>query len=314
MTRLLITGATGLLGSSLAREAARAYQVFGLSRERAAFSSSWKHVPVDLTDGGATRRCLDEVRPDLILHCAAVTDVERCEAQREYAEAMNVGATERIAQWAGQHGARLTFISTDSVFDGTAGGYREEDAPRPVNHYARTKLAGEQAATSLCADSLIVRTNFYGWNENGKPNLAKWILGKLFREETLEAFTDVRFSALFANDLATVILELISRGASGVFHVAARNSCSKYEFAVLVCRAFRFDSQRIKPTVLEEFSFAAARPRNTSLSAAKCERFLGREMPDVEQGVAAFAQAMHAFRFMQVHERQVSGKAAAVSR
>lgn len=294
MTRLLITGATGLLGSSLAREAGRAYQVFGLSRRPAAASLIWKHVVVDLTDSDATWRCLDELRPDSILHCAAVTDVERCEAQKEYAEAVNVGATERLARWAGQHGARFTFISTDSVFDGMTGQYREDDAPRPLNYYAHTKLIGEQAAASLCEDSLIMRTNFYGWNENGNPNLAKWMLGKVLRGETLMAFTDVCFSALFVNDLAKLILELMSRGANGLFHVGTRNSCSKYEFALLLCNVFGLESKTVKPMLLGEFSFVAARPRNTSLSAAKCERFLGREMPDVDQGIAAFAQAMHA--------------------
>ena len=293
MPKLLITGDTGLLGSSLAQEAGVIYEVFGVSRQITAPCLSWQHMFLDLTDSEATWRCLEKVRPDSIVHCAAMTDVERCEAQPEYAETVNVRAIEVLARWAARESAQFTFISTDSVFDGTSGGYNEQGTPRPLNHYARTKLAGENAAAGLCANSLIVRTNFYGWNRNGKPSLAKWMLSKLLRDEEVAAFTDVRFSPLFVNDLANAILELISRGANGVFHVGAKNSCSKYEFVLLLCKAFQFEPGRANPIRLEEFPFVAIRPRDTSLSVAKCTNFLGREMPDVAQGTAAFAKAMH---------------------
>lgn len=313
MTRMLITGDTGLLGSNLVREASEIYEVIGLSRGSCSSYGSWQHISTDLIDGDATCRCLDEIRPDFIVHCAAVTDVERCEAQSEYVHAVNVGATERIARWAGQHDASLTYISTDSVFDGTKGSYSEENAPAPVNHYARTKLAGEQAAAGLCADSLVVRTNFYGWNENGKPTMAKWMHHKLLCGETLMAFTDVYFSPLFVNDLAKLILELISRGANGIFHLGAKNSCSKYEFANLLCKAFGFDSRRIRPILLEEFPFVAPRPRNATLSVAKCTQFLGREMPEVEQGIAAFAETMRSNAATRVEDIKADRKGAAVS-
>lgn len=292
MAKLLITGDTGLLGSSLAQEARQVHQVFGVSRTETPFLVSWDHRPVDLTNADESLGYLRETRPDMIVHCAAVTDVEQCEAEAEYAQAVNVETTKRLAQWAGKNGAQFTFISTDAVFDGVKGEYREEDEPGPLNVYARTKLEGERVANQWCADSLIVRTNFYGWNRSGKTNLGKWVHGKLLRGETLRAFADVRFSPLFVNELAKLILELISGGAKGVFHVAASDSCSKYEFALLMGTAFGFDTQGAKPIQLEEFSFQAQRPRNTSLAMGKCAQFLGREMPTVEEGMRAFVRAM----------------------
>jgi dTDP-4-dehydrorhamnose reductase len=292
MAKLLITGDTGLLGSNLAHAARALHQVFGVSRATEAISASWDHEPVDLTDASATLRYLDEIRPDVIVHCAALTDVEQCETQPAYACAINVEATERLAQWAGRNGARFTFISTDSVFDGKAGGYHEEDPPRPLNQYARTKLAGEDVARRCCAESLIVRTNFYGWNWNGKSNLGEWMHGKLLRGEPLMAFTDVWFSPLFVNDLAKLILDLVSCDARGVFHVGARDMCSKYEFAFLIGQLFCLDTGKIKPILLEDFPFQARRPRNTSLEVGKCAQFLGREIPTVEEGVIAFEKAM----------------------
>jgi dTDP-4-dehydrorhamnose reductase len=294
MTKFLVTGDAGLLGSSLACAASRLYEVLGVSRSAPVFPSNWRHTSLDLRDADATRRYLDEMRPDTIVHCAAMTDVEQCEAQPADAHAINVEATERLARWAGQNGAQFTHVSTDSVFDGSAGGYREEDPPRPLNQYARTKLAGENEAARWCADSLIVRTNFYGWNQTGKANLGKWMLGRLRRGEPLAAFSDVRFSPLFVNDLAKLILDLSLLRAQGLFHVAAQNSCSKYEFALLLGRAFGLDTRNIKPIPLEDFPFRAQRPRNTSLAVTKCGQLLGREMPTVEQGTIGFVKAMAA--------------------
>lgn len=296
MAKLLITGDTGLLGSSLAREALQFYQVVGASRATEAISASWEHKSIDLTDAEATLRYLDAIRPDFIVHCAAVTDVEQCEMQPAYARSTNVEATGRLAQWAGRNGARFTFVSTDSVFDGTTGRYREEELPRPMNQYARTKLAGEEISRVWRRDSLIVRTNFYGWNRNGKPNLGRWMFGKLFRGEELLAFTDVRFSPLFVNDLAKLILDLISRGAKEIFHVAAGDLCSKYEFALLLGQAFGLDTRNVKPILLEDFPFQARRPRNTSLAAEKCAQFLATTLPTVEQGMRAFARTLNAER------------------
>ncbi|MGB6482870.1 MAG: SDR family oxidoreductase [Candidatus Acidiferrales bacterium] len=292
MAKLLITGDTGLLGSNLAHVTRQLHQVFGVSRATEAISGSWDHRSVDLTDGDATLHYLDKTRPDVIVHCAAVTDVERCEMQPAYAHAVNVEVTERLAQWAEKNGAQFTFVSTDSIFDGVAGGYREEDPPQPLNQYARTKLAGEEIVRRRCTNSLIVRTNFYGWNQSGKPNLGKWMHGKLLRGEPLMAFTDVRFSPLFVSDLAKLMLGLILRGAKGVFHVAASDLCSKYEFAFLLGKAFRLDTRKVESILLEDFPFQARRPRNTSLAVTKCAQFLGREMPTVEQGVIAFEKTL----------------------
>jgi len=292
--RLLITGDTGLLGHALAAESLenQSYEIFGVSRSALGSWADWNHRALDLTDPAATLGYLDEIRPDFIIHCAAATDVDQCETQQVRAWMINIDATERLAQWTARNGVRFTFVSTDSVFDGTQGGYCEGDLPRPLNHYARTKLAGEQAAAWWCPDSLIVRTSFYGLNARGRPNLAKWMYGKLACAEPLRAFVDVRFSPLFVSDAAKLILELISRDAKGIFHVGAAESCSKYEFAVLLARELHCETGRIQPILLKEFPSGARRPKNTSLAVGKCAQFLGRGMPTMEQGLRAFARTI----------------------
>lgn len=292
MSRLLITGDTGLLGSAIATEALREFDVFGLSRTVSATSLEWKHKSLDLLDEEGTQRFLHEIRPRVIFHCAAATDVEQCEQDAARTHALNVGTTEHLSGWAGRNGVRFIYVSTDSVFDGIRGGYTEQDAPAPLNEYARSKAEAEKATLRSCPDALIVRTNFFGCNDRGKPNIGKWMYEQLVRGETLPAFTDVRFSPLYVEDLAKLVLHLTSRGAKGVFHVAARGSCTKYEFALLLGRALELDTARIKPCLLSDAQFRATRPGDTSLCAKECENFVGREMPTVQKGIERFAERL----------------------
>lgn len=292
MARLLITGATGLLGSNLVSEAAESYEVIGWSRSCTAMPSGCAMDCVDLANTHITTRRLHERRPDVIVHCAAMTDVERCEREPSVARVMNVEATRTLVRWCAQHGARFVFISTDSVFDGTCGHYGEDDRPAPVNEYARTKLAAEAVVTDCLPDALILRTNFYGRNFKQKLSLAEWMLKKLARREPLPAFVDVRFNPILANHLGRIILDLIAYGAKGVFHAAARDECSKYEFALLIARIFGLDAGEVIAASIDDFGFAAQRPKNTTLAVGKISDFLGREMPSVEEGLRSFKQSL----------------------
>lgn len=311
--RLLITGDTGLLGSAIAGAARRRFLVFGMSRTRPAGPIEWNHRSIDLFDERAIERCLDETQPQAIVHCAAATNVEECEQEPGRVRALNVGATERLACWAAQSQARFVYISTDSVFDGLRGGYAEDDLPAPLNQYASSKAEGEKATLQRCRDALILRTNFVGRNRYGKPNVGKWMHERLAGGQPLPAFSDVRFSPLFVEDLAGFILELLVRGARGTFHVAARDSCTKYEFAQRFGIALRVDTSRIKPVLLKDAGFRAMRPTNTSLCVRKCEEFLGRSMPSVEEGIAKFVKALADSNCGQFVRERESDRSAAMN-
>lgn len=292
MARLLITGATGLLGSNLIWEAAESYEVIGWSRSCTAMPSGCAMDRVDLANADITTRRLHERCPDVIVHCAAMTDVERCEREPDVARVMNVDATRILAQWCELQGARFVFVSTDSVFDGRCGNYSEENRPAPVNEYARTKLAAEAAVTDCLPDALILRTNFYGRNFRQKLSLAEWMLKKLARRERLPAFANVRFNPLLASHLGRIILDLIAHGATGVFHAAAKNECSKYEFALLIAGIFGLGADEVMAASVDDFGFAAQRPKNTTLAVDKISGFLVREMPSVEEGLQSFKQSL----------------------
>lgn len=247
----------------------------------------------DLTDFPATMACLDQVRPSVIVHCAAVTDVDQCEVDLAAADRLNVGATELLSDWARSRGAFLVYISTDAVFDGRRGHYSEQDAPAPVNHYAQTKLRAEKAVRRrLPQSSLVVRTTLHGWSHSGRLSFSEWILRGLLLGEQRTLFSDVRFSPLLANDLARLVLELVARRASGTYHLGARDSCSKYEFGLCLARVFGLPSDSLVPISADEFPFKTRRPKDISLVVDKVSALLGRPTPSVEEGLRSWKASL----------------------
>jgi dTDP-4-dehydrorhamnose reductase len=282
---VLITGLSGLLGSNLARLcAAAAIPVAGIVHRRTSSIPGVCQMTADLC--AANYKLKLEARSGWVIHCAAATDLDWCEQNEAGALAINVEATRRLAAQATRSGWRFLYISTDSVFHGARGQYREEDVPAPLNVYARSKLAGEKAALAEAPDALIIRSNFYG--QNGGANLAEWLLNRLSAGARVNGFDDVIFSPLFVNDLAALLLKLAAGGQSGLFHLGASNHCSKYDFAVKIARAFQLDTSLVARSSIESCAHVAKRPLNTSLDIRKAVRALGCNLPTVDEGIRTF--------------------------
>lgn len=291
MKRILITGATGLLGSSVCARAAKDFEIYGVALTSRAFPRDCVPFRFDLTDRGKTTQCLEDTRPDVILHCAAITDVDRCEAEPAAARDLHVKVSRMLAAWAGNTNCSFVYVSTDSVFDGRAGNFKELDLPSPLNEYARTKLEGEIEVLEANPSALILRTNFYGWGST-RRNLATWILDRLASGQRVKAFADVYFNPLPAGAVAVIILELAERNARGTFHIGAINSCSKYEFARQIADIFDFPIEAVIPASVDKCHFKAQRPKNTTLDVSKLSAFLNREMPLVQDALQEFRKQM----------------------
>lgn len=233
---------------------------------------------------------LSGARPDAVIHCAALTDVDACEARPAEAERENVVVTARIAAAAASAGAFLAYISTDSVFDGTRGGYGEDEAAVPVNVYGRTKLAGEAAVRAAIAPDrwLVARTAIYGWNALQKRSLAEFFLARLEAQEPVSGFADSIFTPILVDDLAEALLELIAAGAAGLFHVAGSEAVTKLEFGRRVAATFGFDPSSVTPSHRAAAKQIAPRPRDVSLRTSKVASALGRRMPNVDEGLMRF--------------------------
>lgn len=288
MSRILVTGASGLLGANLTLAACDRYDVVAIYCNHTIRSERFLSQCVDLSLEDNVFDLVEHIRPDWIIHCAAATDVDRCQEEPVMAWRYNAEMTKYLATAARRAGSRMVYISTDSVFDGRRGNYTEEDEPFPINVYAKSKLAGEQAAQAELDHVIVIRTNLYGWNVQNKLSLAEWILNNLKLGNSINGFRDVYFTPILVNDLVDVILLMLGQEFYGLYHVAGSQRCSKYEFGCKLATVFGLDAKLIQPTLIAESSLAAPRPLDTSLCVSKVSQALGMHMPDLISGLQRF--------------------------
>jgi dTDP-4-dehydrorhamnose reductase len=272
METVLVIGGSSLVGSKVAALASESFKVVATYREenpripRVEFAMLHKER---VEDGMALVRA---TRPAFVVDAAAAHHVDRCEEEREFAWQTNAGSSGALARVATDVGARYLFVSTDFVFDGRKGRYREEDVPRPLNYYGETKLAGEHAVLAATADHLVVRSSgLYGWND-GRLNFGTWVLSSARARTPINVATDWVGSPTFADDLAAGILQLLRVPDGGVYHLAGGDALSRYDFAVRLLRAFDLDPAMARPVRREELHLKAPRPADSSLSSAKAKR------------------------------------------
>ncbi|HET7011748.1 MAG TPA: SDR family oxidoreductase [Anaerolineales bacterium] len=290
MTRVLVSGASGLLGANLVLSLIERHEVIGITRTTGLRHGRLEAHRIDLAEPGAARRVLEETRPEAVVHCAAATDVDACERDPSTARRLNVDMAESVARAAAEAGTRLLHISTDAVFDGEGGPYAEDDVAQPINVYGETKLAGEKAVLSANPGALVVRTNFFGWNATSKVNLAEWFVNRVQSGAEAQGFTDVFFSPLLVNDLAGLLEALLGSDANGLLHLPGRDCVSKYDFGRRVVRAMGLDERRVRPARSEAAALPARRPLRVCLDGAKARELLGSSLPSIDDGIATLAR------------------------
>jgi dTDP-4-dehydrorhamnose reductase len=289
--RILVTGASGLLGLNLALEAAKDHTVFGQVNSHSLRFSPFTVLEADLLapgagDCGATLdRLLEQAQPDWVVHCAALAIVDACEADPARARQLNTEVPGKLAELVARGGARLVHISTDAVFDGQRGGYTEEDFPNPLSVYARTKLDGEHAVAQANPQATIARVNLYGWSLSGTRSLSEFFFYNLKAGRSVLGFTDVFFCPLLANDLAQVLLKILASDLSGLYHLVSSECITKYEFGIALARRFGLDEGLITPSSVASGGLNAARSPKLTLRTDKLASALGQPLPGISTGL-----------------------------
>jgi dTDP-4-dehydrorhamnose reductase len=294
--RVLVTGASGLLGLNLAFELSGSparHAVTGVVNAHALRLQPGQVLPfavvqADLMAAGALERLLDEAQPDWVIHCAALANLEACEADPELARRLNAELPGRLAQLVCQRGARLLHVSTDAVFDGRRGGYSEQDAPAPLGVYAQTKLEAEFAVLAADPQAVVARVNLFGWSLQGRRSLGEFFVNNLRAGKPVMGFTDVIFCPLLVNDLAAIFSEMLEKGLSGVYHTVSSECLSKYEFCRRVAAQFGLDGSLIQPTRVADSGLTAARAPNLSLNTEKLAGALGHSLPAIAPALERF--------------------------
>lgn len=233
---------------------------------------------------------LDRVRPDIIVHAAALTNVDECERSPDEAMHINVELAENVASVARSLGVKLVHISTDHVFDGRRAWCSEDDVPHPLNTYAASKLGAEERVGAIMPDALIIRTNFFGWGHARRQSFTDWIIHSLRHGSQITMFDDVYFTPILADRLAEYAHALIDKGQSGIFNIVGDERLSKYEFGLKVADAFGLPRERITRGHVAQSALVAQRPKDLSLTNTKAKKVLMRDFGNVAQYLTELRQ------------------------
>lgn len=289
-TKLLVTGASGLLGNKIVELAKNDYTIIPIHKTRSLNSNSLK---LDITDAIEVLNLLGKLRPDAVVHTASETNVDKCEIEKEQAGKINVEGTRNIAEACQKVNAKLVYISTDYVFDGKRGLYDEEDTPNPVNYYGLTKLEGEKQVIEHCENYAILRTSvLYGWHP-WKQNFATWIINKLRQQQKITVVEDHYNTPTLADNLAEMSVEAAKRDLRGLYHTSGCERISRYEFAKKIAKTFDLNSDLIEPVKMSQITaWIAKRPKDSSLNTGKIQKQLKTKPLNITEGLNKMKQEM----------------------
>tara|TARA_Y200000002_G_scaffold340734_1_gene311473 strand:- start:178 stop:1089 length:912 start_codon:yes stop_codon:yes gene_type:complete len=280
-----ITGASGMLGTALLSLLSKSHEVFATSRNKGLEEKSIKWDCFDLTDFELLNIWLKKIKPDLVINCAAIVNVDFCEENVALATALHVEATKVIANYINTTKGRLIYISTDSVFDGKKlGYYKETDPVNPLNVYAKTKQMGEKFVQST-EGGLVLRTNIIGWKNKGDTSFVEWILEGLINNTKLNLFHDVYFSPLTVDELSLIIKKIIDNPIFGIYHCGSNDSISKYEFGKKMAEIFKLSCHNINKVSVDTMKFKATRPKNMALDNSKLNSDLVYEHSNIQNSM-----------------------------
>jgi len=291
MERLLITGASGLLGSKIVELVGENYQVIPLHNTKPLHLNSSK---LDITNRKEVFNLFNRIKPDVTIHTAAETNVDKCEIQKKLAWKINVEGTRNVAEACSEANAKMVYISTDYVFDGEKGLYVEEDTPNPINHYGVTKLEGENQVKKLCKNYVILRTSvLYGWH-SWKQNFVTWVINSLKQKKEISIVEDHSNTPTLADNLAEITIEAVQKNLRGLYHASGSQRISRYQFAQQITKTFNLNQNLIKPTKTNQITaWTAKRPKDSSLNINKIRELLKTKPLNICEGLKKMKESAH---------------------
>jgi len=295
--KILVIGGGGQLGSKIVEHAQQSHSLYATYLTRRPRLKDARIYQMDKTDKEAIQGLIKSLKPDAVIDTAAVHNVDYCETHREEAFQVNVKGTRNIAETCTNHGAKMVFVSTDYVFDGRKGRYKENDSVNPVNYYGQSKLEGERAVKKACENHAIARTSvIYSWvsastlqSSSGKPlNFAMWVTMKLGKGEPVNIVTDQYSSPTLADSLALTLIKVCEQDTTGLYHVAGKTRLNRYDFTIELANMMGYDQSLVNPINSSKLKQRAERPMDSSLDVSKIEKVLGLTMLDIDEALTIF--------------------------
>ncbi len=280
---ILVTG-SGLLGAEVISVLGREFEVVGTYNSKPKEGA----VRLDITDRSGVFDAVGKAMPSVIVHTAALTNVDYCESHHDEAMAINALGTKNVADAANKFNAKMIYVSTDFVFDGKGSMYREDDPVNPISYYAYSKLLGEYYVLGL-DNYVIARTSVvYG---NARQNFVTWVRDSLKSGTRIKVVNDQFNTPTLSTDCAEAIMELVKNCAQGVYHTAGSERISRFEFARKIACFYGLDESLIEPVTSATLNQKAKRPMDSSLDTTKINKF--HRMLDIKQGLTKMDASDH---------------------
>jgi dTDP-4-dehydrorhamnose reductase len=265
--KMLITGSNGMLGRVAIEYFSKEYYVFGIDLNG--------DNKCDITDEKELSKVFKKFKPDIVLHCAAIIDVDYCEKHLDPAFSVNVNGTGCLIKYCKKYNSKLIYISTSMVFDGKQKkSYIESNIPFPINIYSVSKKYGELVSLSK-NDSIIIRTNIIGLN-----GYFYWVYNKILNKEEMGGYSNINFNAIYVNDFVKYIDMLIKAKKRGIYHITSRDWVSKYQFAKMLEKEMRVKGNVHKTEYLNK---EVKRPLNAVLDCSKFEKEFKLKLPTIKE-------------------------------
>ncbi len=288
--RILITGGSGLLALNwMEAVSCRCSVTLGLHARKIVFcGAETRQIDLESVDGFV--RSIEEVSPEVIIHTAGMTNVDRCEADPDMASYVNVTLASNVAKACAITGVGLVHISSDHLFSGQDSLVDEEQPVAPVNVYGKTKAEAEQRVLEAHPSTLVIRTNFYGWGPSYRQSFSDIVVNALRTGSDLTLFKDVFYTPILVETLALAVHDLVDHRASGIFNIVGDERVSKNDFGLKVAEEFRFEYPSVRSGAFSDQANLVRRPRDMSLSNQKVSNFLGRRLGGVKEHLARLHQ------------------------
>lgn len=289
--KILLTGGSGLLALNWAMQAREKFDVVLGTHQKDISIPGVQSCRIHMETPREFSADLSRIRPDLVIHCAGLANVEVCEADPAFAHHVNVDLSVNVANSCKEQGSRLVYISTDHLFSGRQPMVTEEEKPDPVNVYGKTKWEGEQRILAISDQHLAIRTNFYGWGPSYRQSFSDMIIHSIRNGKEVKLFDDFFYTPILIEELAQSVMDLTAMGATGIFNVSGDERISKHQFGEWLVQQFVLDSSLIKVSRFSERHDLVQRPSDLSLSNQKLVSFLNRPVGDIRSNIARlFAQ------------------------
>ena len=278
MTTILITGASGQLGMSLKRIFNSKYEIISTTGNNNPTGSS---MHLDVTNPMLFKEVMETTNPDLVINLAALTNVDLCEKNPELAYSINIGGMDNLVN---AFKGPIIHVSTDYVFDGEDGPYKEEDTTNPLNVYGLSKLESEKLLLDHSENSLVIRSNvLYDYSSKSEARFLNWVVDSLTQEKEINVVEDQCNNPTWTGSLAVVIDRAIDTQLTGLVHWGDGDLVSRFDFANKIADVFNLKKSLIKPILTSELNQTAKRPLKSGLKSDYAQNILNLEPPTIKE-------------------------------